>query len=429
MKLFDSFYNMKVGIVDLTKLSFETISLDKKIAAEKIGGAAVNEDLFKQYEDDVPLVIGVGPLTGSFAPASCLAVATFASPRFGGNICHVPLMMRTGPEMKFSGIDFLAIKGTAPSPQIVHIDRGNIRILSAEHLIGLDIPEILQKLNKEMTSSRSILLTGPSADKGASSASVSIGFSGSLDKAGLALLMASKNLKGIVFNGTDGLSFIEDNLKHNETIEKRLFAEEGHKNEGFLSMLDKIGIEENLRGVIKKAKCRNMACYHCPSPCMSSVQFKWYDPRKNARVEDNILLSDHMGFLALAKKKGKDIFPLSKSCHRFGLDPVAVADRLPESLSLPESLNAIEEISVTPEIRPELHQSEEIYNLFGGGLPPILPDELRKKRIGISMILGVCPIFLLRFPQISELDLLEFLTNNEPDLEFLEKEIQSILGE
>ncbi len=432
MKLFNNFYNMKVGIVDLTKLSFETISLDKKIAAEKIGGAAVNEDLFKQYKDDVPLVIGVGPLTGSFAPASCLAVATFLSPRFGGNLCHIPLMLRTGPDMKFSGIDFLVIKGIASSPKILHVDKGFVRILSAEHLIRVDIPECLRILKKEMAHSRSILLTGPAADNGVQIASVSTGFNGSLDKVGLAFSMASKNLKGIVFNGTDGLSFIEDNLKHNETIEKRLFAEEGHKNEGFLSMLDKIGIEENLRGVIKKAKCRNMACYHCPSPCMSSVRFKWYDPRKNARVEDNILLSDHMGFLALAKKKGKDIFPLSESCHRFGLDPVAVADRLPESLSLLESLNAIEEISVTPEmpeIRPELHQSEEIYNLFGGGLPPILPDELRKKRIGISMILGVCPIFLLRFPQISELDLLEFLTNNEPDLEFLEKEIQSILGE
>ena len=433
MKLFDNFYNMKVGIVDLTQLSSEVIPLDEQIVAEKIGGAAVNEDLFRQYKDDAPLLIGVGPLTGSFAPASCLSVATFLSPRFG-NLCHVPLMMRTGPEMKFSGIDFLVIKGTASSPKILHIDKGAIQILSAEQFIGVDIPEGLQTLKKERIHSRSILLTGTAADHGVPSASVSTGFNGSLDKAGLAFLMASKNLKGVIFNGTGGLPFAEDNLEDNETIERKLFADEGHENKGFLSMLDKIGIEENLKGVIKKAKWRDMACYHCPSPCMNSVQFTWHDPRKNSRVEDNILLSDHLGFLALAKKGGKDVFPLSESCLRFGLDPVAVAEKLPENGSLLESLNAIEEISVTPEepkIKREHHQigevSAEMHNLYGGGLPPILAEELWKKRVRLSMILGVCPIFLLRFTQISELDLLKFLTSNEHDLKFLQKEIQSLI--
>jgi len=429
MKLFDNFYNMKVGIVDLTQLSSEVIPLDEQIIAEKIGGAAVNEDLFKQYEDDTPLIIGVGPLTGSFAPASCLAVATFLSPRFG-NLCHVPLILRAGPEMKFSGIDFLVIKGAASSPRILHIDKGTIRILSAEHLIGVDIPEALPTLKKEMTHPRSILLTGPAADNGAPGASVSTGFNGSLDKAGLAFLMASKNLKGVIFNGTDGLPFAEGNLKHNETIERKLFADEGHKNDGFLSMLDKIGIEENLKGIIKKAKWRNMACYHCPFPCMSSVKFKWLDPRKNSRIEDNLFLSDHLGFLALAKKRGKDVFPLLESCHRFGLDPVAVAEKLPESGSLLESLNAIEEMSVTPGKSEPHHIGEgprEMHKLFGDAIPPILPDELWKERVWLSMILGVCPIFLIRFPQISEFDLYKFLTKNEYDLNILKERIRFIL--
>ncbi|MBW2557875.1 MAG: hypothetical protein JRD69_03410 [Deltaproteobacteria bacterium] len=433
MKLFNNLYNMKVGIVDLSELSSEVISLDEQIVEEKIGGAAINEDLFNQYKEDVPLVIGVGPLTGSFAPASCLAVATFLSPRFG-NLCHVPLMLRTGPEMKFSGIDFLVVKGSASLPKIVHIDKGTIRILSAEHLIGVDIPEGLQRLKKEIMDSRSILLTGPAADNGIPGASVSIGFNGSLDKAGLAFLMASKNLKGVIFNGTGGLPFTEDNLKHNETLERKLFEDEGRKNEGFLTMLDKIGIKENLKGVIKKAKWRDMACYHCPSPCMSSVQFTWHDPRKNSRVEDNIFLSDHLGFLALAKKSGRDVFPLSESCRRFGLDPVAVTERLPENESLLESLKAIEKMSITPEepeIKNESHQigeaPAEMHKLFGGGIPPILPGELWRKRVCLSMILGVCPIFLVRFQQISESDLLKFLTKNESDLSILEEKIRFIL--
>ncbi|MBW2599908.1 MAG: hypothetical protein JRC60_07525 [Deltaproteobacteria bacterium] len=427
MKLFDNFYNMKIGIVDLSESSSEVIPLDNQLVAEKIGGAAVNVELFKQYEDDNPLILGAGPLTGSFAPASCLSVATFLSPRFG-NLCHVPLMLRTGPEMKFSGIDFLVIKGSASSPKLLHLEKGTIQVLSAEHLAGLAVPGAVQILKKENNQSRSTILTGPAADHDVFYTSVSTGMSSSLDKAGLAFLMASKNLKGIILNGTGGLPFAEDNLNHKKTMESNLFIDKGHKNEGFFSMLDKIGIEKNLKRIIKKAKWRNMACYHCPSPCMSSVEFTWNDPRKNSRAKDNIFLSDHLGFLAMAKKSGGDVFPLLQSCFRFGLDPVAIAEKLPGNESLLKSLNAIEEMSVTleePGIKSEPHPlgeiSRQMHNIFGGGIPPILPGELWGKRVYLSMILGVCPIFLLLFPQISEIDLLKFLANNESDLKSLKE--------
>jgi len=437
MKLFDNFYNMKVGMVDLSESSSEVVPLNDQLVAEKIGGAAVNADLFNRYKDDDPLILGVGPLTGSLAPASCLSVATFLSPRFG-NLCHVPLMLRTGPEMKFSGIAFLVIKGNASSPKILHLDKGAIQVLSAEHLAGLEIPEAVQTLKKEISHPRSIILTGPAADHGVSCASVSTGTRGSPDKAGLAFLMASKNLKGIIFNGIDGLPFAEDNLNQKETIDRNLFADKGHKNEGFLSVLEKIGIEDNLKVIIKKTKWRNMACYHCPSPCMSSVEFTWHDPRKNSRAKDNIFLSDHMGFLALVKKGGKDVFPLVESCLRSGIDQVAAAKRLPENGTLLESLNAIENMTFTPEdpeIKSEPHQIGEIpaemHKLFGGGIPPILPGKLWVKRVCLSMILGICPIFLLLFPQISEIELLKFLATNEHDLKSLEggfaSSIQSIL--
>jgi aldehyde:ferredoxin oxidoreductase len=425
MKLFDNFYNMKVGIVDLSELSSEVIALDDHLIAEKIGGAAVNAELFKHYEDGDPLILGVGPLTGSFAPASCLSVATFLSPRFG-TLCHVPLMIRNGPEMKFSGIDFLVIKGIASSPKILHLDKGVIQVLSAEHLVDLAVPEALQVVKRESSPYRSIILTGPAADHGVSCVSVSTGLYGSLDKAGLAFLMASKNLKGIIFNGIDGLPFAEDNVHHKERIEKKLFADKVHKNEGFFSMLDMIGIEKNLKGIIKKAKWRNVACYHCPSPCMSSVEYRWYDPRKHAKAEDTIFLSDHLGFLALARRGGANVLPLLKSCFLFGLDPVAVAEILPENGSLLESLNAIEEISASlqgPDIKSESPQikavSGKIHNLFGGGIPTILDSELWEKRVYLSMVLGVCPLFLLHFPQISDSDLLGFLAENEHDLNSL----------
>ena len=132
------------------------------------------------------------------------------------------------------------------------------------------------------------------------------------------------------------------------------------------------------------------------------------------------------------------MLPMLKSCLRFGLDPVVVAERLRENETLLELLNAIEEMSVTPEdpeIKSELHQIGEIpaemHKLFGGGIPPILPGKLWVKRICLSMIMGICPIFLVLFPQISEIDLFKFLAKDEHDLKSLEEglslSIQSIL--
>jgi aldehyde:ferredoxin oxidoreductase len=107
MNLYQPFYNGKIGVVDLTTQSTYTVDLPGDALREHIGGAAMNARLLSEYESD-SLVLGTGPLTGSFAPASALLVGTFRSPVFD-HLCHVPFMLRSGPEMKFSGLDFLII--------------------------------------------------------------------------------------------------------------------------------------------------------------------------------------------------------------------------------------------------------------------------------------------------------------------------------
>ena len=94
-----------------------------------VGGAAMNARLLSEYESD-SLVLGTGPLTGSFAPASALLVGTFRSPVFD-HLCHVPFMLRSGPELKFSGVDYLVIRGAAKEPCAVSVARGQAPCLPA----------------------------------------------------------------------------------------------------------------------------------------------------------------------------------------------------------------------------------------------------------------------------------------------------------
>ncbi|MBN2686822.1 MAG: hypothetical protein JXR85_01475, partial [Deltaproteobacteria bacterium] len=269
MKTLHRFYNMKAGLIDLGKLSAEVIPLDYDILSERIGGAAVNMALFDRYGQGDPIVLGVGPLTGSFAPASCLMVATFRSPK-SGRITHVPLMFRTGPDMKFAGFDYLVIIGSAEEPRVLFFTEGRADFLPAGHMAGLNISENMRAMKREWRHVRSVVLTGPAADKGLSCASVSIGTGGSLDKAGLASLMAAKNLKGFIFHGIDGIPFGEKNLALGDEMMKGLAA--GSKaNRGFLSVLEKCGAGDSAAGSLRNYRMKHMACYHCPSPCMSHV--------------------------------------------------------------------------------------------------------------------------------------------------------------
>jgi aldehyde:ferredoxin oxidoreductase len=211
-------------------------------------------------------------------------IATFLSPLFN-SICHVPFMLRTGSDMKFSGIDYLVVKGTAPEPSILHVNQGKIRILPAGNLQQMPVPEAIRELRKSSPTFGSVIITGPAADRGISYASVSIGPNGSLDKAGLASLMAARNLKAIMFCGTGGLPFNRDNPLQGKELEKIISTDKNFKRRGFYSVLKELEGRKDTGKFLKANRKKEMACYHCPSPCMTHVRYSWQDPRnKDIRV-------------------------------------------------------------------------------------------------------------------------------------------------
>jgi aldehyde:ferredoxin oxidoreductase len=425
MNLFQPFYNMKIGIVDLSASSTEVIPLDQELVIKHLGGAAMNSAILEQYQGD-PLVFGTGPLTGSFAPASSLMVASLASPIFK-RLCHIPFMLRTGPDMKFSGVDCLVVKGTAPEQSILHVNRGKIQMLPAGNLQHLPVPEAIRELKKKSPPFQSLMITGPAADRCIPFASVSIGPNGSLDKVGLASLMAAKNLKGIMLGGMDGLPFNSDNPHQGKELEKRISTDKNFKHRGFFSVLKKLDGGKYVGKSLKASRKKDMACYHCPSPCMTHVTYSWRDPRNKEiqNAHDGLLLLDHMGCEALAKKAGKNILPVLKACLYYGLDPDGVAERLPEGGNLPEYFHAIDKImSDDP---PDKTGVPEAHCRFGGGVPPILTGDLWDRGVGCAMILGVCPIFLLLFPQITDADLLAFISTSEDVLKTLQDSLSSAI--
>ena len=419
MSLYRSFYNGKIGVVDLTSLSAYTVDLPWDACQEHIGGAAMNARLLAEYESD-SVIVGTGPLTGSFAPASALLVGTFRSPRYD-HLCHVPFMLRSGPELKFSGLDFLVIRGAAKEPCAVSAARGQLRVFPLEDSREKPVPELLQLLRRSAPGFRASLVTGPAADRSSPFASASIGSHGSFDKVGFAARMAAKNLKAVLFNGIEGLPFREDHPALSKATEKMLQASGSLANKGFLPVVRKLDNGGEAAKVLRGSLGRNRACYHCPCPCLTYASIK----KPGAGTEkDGLLLMDHSGWASLSSKS-EDALPLLLRCLELGLDPRAAGYGLREDRPLREAMNTIEKLaaagaSIDEEEYPSAPGIDtRTYRLFGGGITPLASGTAWTDRVAAAMILGLCPIFTQIAGRLDRSDLLRFLSSDAEEIKAL----------
>jgi hypothetical protein len=121
---------------------------------------------------------------------------------------------------------------------------------------------------------------------------------------------------------------------------------------------------------------------------------------------------------------GRNILPVLRVCLHYGLDPAAVAEMLPEGRTMRESLNAIDKIvSDNPPHTTDVSHGQSLFI----GIPPIMKGDWWEERVALAMILGVCPIFLLRFPQITAAALLSFISTKEEDLKTLQDSLSSVI--
>lgn len=423
MNLYQPFYNGKIGVVDLTTQSAYTVDLSWDALPNHVGGAAMNARLLSEYESD-SLVLGTGPLTGSFAPASALLVGTFRSPVFD-HLCHVPFMLRSGPEMKFSGVDYLILRGAAKEPCAVSVARGQIHVYPLPDSQEKPVPELLQMLRRRVPGFRASIVTGPAADGKSPYAAASIGSHGSLDKVGFAARMAAKNLKAVLFNGIEGLPFREDHPALSKATERMLQDSGALANKGFIPVVRRLEDGADAAKVLRGRLGRNRACYHCPCPCMTHAEL-----RKPGLEEekDGLLLMDHVGWAALSLKSD-DALLLLQRCLELGLDPRAAGFGLREDRPLREALKAFDTLaaagaSIDEEDYPSAPEiAAKTYRLFGGGITPLMSGEAWTDRVAAAMILGICPVFIQLAGRLERSDLLRFLSSDAEEIKALGERI------
>lgn len=156
---------------------------------------------------DNKIVIGTGPLTGTFWPSSGRFTMGAKSPltNFWGEANSGGFF---GAELKFAGYDCVIIEGKAKKPVYIEIENTKCQILNAEFLWGKDTKTVtleLQKNDKE----KQVLCIGIAGENLVRYACVMSNLHRAFGRSGLGAVWGSKNLKAITVRGTGRINVFD----------------------------------------------------------------------------------------------------------------------------------------------------------------------------------------------------------------------------
>lgn len=201
-----------VLLVDLTSGQL-TVTPTERWLPNRIGGIGIGLAMLWELvpagtgalDPENLLCIGVGPLTGSWAPCAGRAVAVSLSPA-GYPVEHVGQGSVGGQwpsELKWAGFDAVAFVGRSPTPVALWVHDGEASLLDATELWGTDCWEAQRRLQQKVGDARAkALVIGPGGEKLARNAALIHGTGHALGQCGFGAVAGSKNLKGIIVRGT-----------------------------------------------------------------------------------------------------------------------------------------------------------------------------------------------------------------------------------
>jgi aldehyde:ferredoxin oxidoreductase len=236
---------------------------------------------------DNKLLFMMGPL-GATAAMAVSRMAVVSKSPLTGCVAKSIIGGNFGAFLKFAGFDGIIIEGEAEKPAYVYIDAGEVHILDAGAIWGLDTEETQTRLRQRHGTSAKAVCIGPAGEKLVRYAII-LGDRRCAGRTGLGAVMGAKKLKAISVNSTGPLSvydppqfkrLVREQAKSLRESPQRIrmtnfgtsyltlgFEKMGMlpiKNfqEGHLEDIDKLG-EEEFAGI----KVKNSGCYGCMTRC------------------------------------------------------------------------------------------------------------------------------------------------------------------
>ena len=329
-------YNELILVIDLSTQTSEITELDLTTVEKYIGGRVINSKLLEMYRGEDPVVIGTGPLTGTLAPGAAAGVISTYGP--GESFVHLPVTDFLGAEVKYSGFDFIVIKGKAVRPVYLWLHDGVINFNDASEIWGKDTWNTVDWIRKEKGDDLvQVLAIGPAGEKGHPHAQLTINYWNSQDSYGLGRLFGEKNLKAIALRG---LGLIEAE-EVEEMVEVSIALQQEILTSNVISSVQGINrlVLPSKAGAIQKWLAplihRHKGCFGCVIACYTFIKYN-EDPHvlESTSVREPGFMLTHPQAVELFYEAGfavEEAGRLMEICARLGLDPVAAVSFLKEN--------------------------------------------------------------------------------------------------
>ncbi|UCG01900.1 MAG: aldehyde ferredoxin oxidoreductase family protein [Candidatus Heimdallarchaeota archaeon] len=291
-------YGGKILRVNLSERRYKIDILKKSWIRNVIGGRGANSK--RLFEELVPscdplgpdnmLIFGIGPLTGSFLPASAYFTISAKSP-LTGILGDSAAGGHFGAEMKLTGFDQIIITGKASNLLYLMISDSEVDFIDCPHFAGNLVVDTTHKIRKEQRDySIQVAAIGSAGENKVLYSSVISSGNRASGRTGMGAVMGSKNLKAVAIRGYRSVEFAEPLAFMSEVtrIKKEIFNHNEYSkryNLGttmLMTDLNGIGIlptdhfqkgvcdylnEVSGEHLAEKYKVKNKGCFNCNLHC------------------------------------------------------------------------------------------------------------------------------------------------------------------
>ncbi len=294
---------------------------------------------------DNQLIFAAGPLAGRLPSMSGGFTVTTRSPLTRG-IAHGWALGGWGAALRRAGYDALALTGQSQEWCVVRINDGQIELLAAGKLLGLDTVDTARALRRALGDEYSVVCIGPAGEAGVSYASIVADGSYAAEPAGAGAVMAHKRIKAIAVRGTGELALADAARVHAviAAVERRAASSDvagdlraygglafAERAEELGALSARNGQESALRGIanlhrdefVDRAPRDGRGCLGCPLPCHAAYTS---EPGEASAYPDLDALAGFGPRLGITDPE--TVVAASDLCLRLGIDAVAMSAAL-----------------------------------------------------------------------------------------------------
>ena len=354
--------------VDLSRNKAVPENYDPSLAFDFLGGrgfaAKILWDRLKPGVDPLSpgnkLVFAAGPLSGFGLPNAGKLVVAAKSPLTGGygdgNVGTLAAV-----EMRKAGYDAVIIEGKAPKPVVLYVGNKTTEFLDAKDLWGLNSFEADVRLRANYKRAVGILAIGPAGENLVRFATVVSQKGRSGGRPGMGAVMGSKNLKALVFDGSQIIPAAHPEELKRLGLEgyREVLAKPGYafwKSQGTMSTIEwsqensalptfnfREGVFDSADEIggfaMEKIKVSNRGCPQCNMTCGNVVEDA---DEKQAELdyENVVMLGSNIGLGNL-----KQVAALNRVADELGLDTISLGNALGFAMEASEKQLIDEKVS------------------------------------------------------------------------------------